>query len=388
MLKLARETAAWFWALPDLVLDGGLAVLLLAVEITVKNLQRGAYLGWSSWSMVVTLVVGSLALTVRRRAPRIALVAAALPTVQAVWTGFPVGDIGLSVALYTMADRCPRRQSAVALGLLVAGKIAVGILHPVSAVGIPVWGYFFSVARSFGCHRQTERALRGELEKRAHQLERERELRVRRATADERARIARDLHDIVAHSVSVMVLHTAAARRTLSRDPRRAEEAIAQVETIGRQSLNELRQLLGLLRPEGQESELRPQPSLAYLDDLIEGFREVGLAVDVLVAGADRPLPSVVDLSAYRIIQEALTNALKHAAANLVEVRIRYDPGELRLEINNDGSAKPTGTVLDEGGGHGLVGMRERAALVGGRLTAGHRPGGGFRVDAVLPTES
>jgi signal transduction histidine kinase len=386
MRTLAREAAARFWALPDLVLDGGLAVLLLAVEISVKNLQRSPYAGWSSIPMMVALVVGSLALTVRRRAPRIALLAAALPTVQAIWTGYPVGDIGLSVALYSMADRCPRRQSAVALALLVAGKIVVGILYPVSAVGIPVWAYFFSVARSFGCHRQTERALRGELEERAQQLERERELRVRRATVDERARIARDLHDIVAHSVSVMVVHTAAARRTLNRDPQRAEEAIAQVEVIGRQSLNELRQLLGLLRPEGHESELRPQPSLTYLDDLIEGFREVGLPVTLLTAGTVRPLPSVVDLSAYRIIQEALTNALKHASASLVEVRIRYDPGQLRLEINDDG-AGTTGTTLDDGGGHGLVGMRERAALVGGRLTTGQRPGRGFRVDAVLPTE-
>jgi signal transduction histidine kinase len=380
--------AARFRDLPHLVVDGGLGVLLLAVEVSVKNLHPAGYAGWSSRPMVLALVVGSLALTVRRRYPLVALVAASLPTVQAIWTGLPVGDIGLSVALYSMAARSPRRQSAVALGILVAGKIVVGVLYPVSAVGIPVWAYFFSVARSFGCHRQTEEALRRELEERARQLERERELRVRRATADERARIARDLHDIVAHSVSVMVLHTAAARRTLRRDPERAEESFAQVEAIGRQSLTELRQLLGLLRPEGHESELRPQPSLAYLDDLIEGFRDVGLPVEVTVTGAPRPLPSVADSCAYRIIQEALTNALKHAAASLVGVRIRYDPGELRLEVIDDGGGQAAGPVLDEGGGHGLVGMRERAALVGGSLTAGHRPGGGFRVDAVLPTEA
>jgi signal transduction histidine kinase len=382
----ASAVLAWLRGLPELVADGALALLLLGVEISVKHLEPG-YQGWSSPPTVVALIIGSLTLTVRRRAPRVALGAAAIPAALAIGTGFPVGDIGLSVALYTLADRCPRRQSLMVLALLIAGKVVVGVVHPVTAVGIPVWVYFFVVARAFGCHQQTERALRHELEHRARQLEHERELRVRRAAADERARIARDLHDVVAHSVSVMVLHTAAARRTLSHDPHRAAQAFAQVETTGRQSLTELRQLLGLLRQDDQPSDLRPAPSLDYLDDLVDGFREVGLSVVVRVDGDPRPLPPVVDVCAYRIAQEALTNALKHAAASRVEVTVGYEQGELRLVVADDGRGAPIGLVAGDEGGHGLLGMSERAALVGGRLIAGQRPGGGFRIDAALPTE-
>lgn len=377
-----ERVSAWARALPELVVDCALAVTLLAVELSVKTLEPG-YEGWSSPATVAALVVGSLGLSVRRRAPRVALALAALPAVQAVWTGFPIGDIGLSVALYTVAERCPRPQSAVALALLVAGKVVVGIVHPPSAVGIPVWSYFFVVARSFGCHQQTERALRRELEHRARELEHERELRVRRATADERARIARDLHDVVAHSVSVMVLHTAAARRTLARDPQRADEAFAQVEATGRQSLTELRQLLGLLRRDDQDTELRPQPSLTYLDDLVHGFREVGLPTTVRIVGEGRPLSPVVDLCAYRIVQEALTNTLKHADATEARVCVEYRGDELRVAVLDDGRTPDTGT--EDTVGHGLVGMRERAELVGGRVRAGRRADGGFAVHAVLP---
>jgi signal transduction histidine kinase len=381
-MRVVERVSARARALPEPVVDCALAVTLLVVELSVKTLEPG-YEGWSSPATMAALVVGSLGLSVRRRAPRVALVLAALPAVQAIWTGFPVGDIGLSVALYTVAERCPRPQSAAALALLVAGKVVVGIVHPPSAVGIPVWGYFFVVARSFGCHQQTERALRHELEQRARELEHERELRVRRAEADERARIARDLHDVVAHSVSVMVLHTSAARRTLNRDPQRADEAFAQVEATGRQSLTELRQLLGLLRRDDQGTELRPQPSLTYLDDLAHGFAEVGLPTTVRVVGEVPPLSPVVDLCAYRIVQEALTNTLKHAEATEAVVCIEYGQDELRVEVLDDGRGPDA--RAEHAVGHGLVGMRERAELVGGRVCTGRRPEGGFAVRAVLP---
>jgi signal transduction histidine kinase len=198
---------------------------------------------------------------------------------------------------------------------------------------------------------------------------------------EERARIARELHDVVAHSVSVMTVQTGAVRRLLTPDQERERETLLAVERTGREALNEMRRLLGMLRATDEAEGLAPQPSLRQLDTLVEQVREAGLPVELKVEGAPVDLPPGLDLSAYRIVQEALTNALKHAGPARATVAVRYGPDELELEIADDGRGAANGT----GTGGGLVGMRERAALVGGRLEAGPRNGGGYAVRARLP---
>jgi signal transduction histidine kinase len=212
----------------------------------------------------------------------------------------------------------------------------------------------------------------------------------RQAVNAERTRIPRELHDVVAHSVSVMVVQAGAARRVLDKDPDRASEAMASIESTGRQSLNELRRLLGMLRQaDGAATGRVPQPSIDDVDALLAQTREAGLPVTIEIEGEPRPLAPGVDLSAYRIVQEALTNTIKHAGPAEATVRLCYGADTLELVISDDGrgadceEAERTGAA-----GHGLVGMRERVSLFGGDLQVGNRPGGGFTVRATLPLEA
>jgi signal transduction histidine kinase len=224
------------------------------------------------------------------------------------------------------------------------------------------------------------------LEERAGRLEREQELATRVAVADERAHLARELHDVVAHSVSVMVVQAGAARRLLGRQPDRAGEALLAVESNGREALAELRRMLGVLTDEdGTGPALAPQPGLGQLDALVERVGAAGLPVEVRITGAPRPLSPGVDLTAYRIIQEALTNALKYAKGARTEVVVEFGDGELKLEVLNAGGVDllPAGA----GAGRGLLGMRERVSVYGGQLEAGGRPEGGFAVRASLPLQ-
>ena len=219
-------------------------------------------------------------------------------------------------------------------------------------------------------------------------LEREQAEQARRAVVDERARIARELHDVVAHNVSVMVVQSGAARRTIERDPERAREVLTSVESTGRQALDEMRRLLGVLRTEDEATDLRaPQPSVSHLDALVAQVCDAGLPVKLVVEGEPRPLSSGVDMSAYRIVQEALTNSLKHAGPAHAHVRVCFGDNDLRLEVTDDGRGIIADDPATNGGGHGLVGMRERVALFGGRLEAGPRTGGGYIVTATLPLE-
>ena len=210
-------------------------------------------------------------------------------------------------------------------------------------------------------------------------------LRAREALAEERARIARELHDIVAHSVTVMVLQTGVVRRRLTAAQEAERQLLAGVEDAGRDAVAELRRTLGLLRGDDSPA-LGPQPGLARLDDLVDQLKEAGLAVKVKVSGTAVPLPPSLDLSAYRILQEALTNVLKHSGTNRADVTISYRPDALALSVVDPGGPavqrpRPSGS----GGGHGLVGMRERVTMFGGTLAAAPQPGGGFTVVAELP---
>jgi signal transduction histidine kinase len=215
-------------------------------------------------------------------------------------------------------------------------------------------------------------------------LEADRAAAAKRAVAEERQRIARELHDVVAHSVSVMTVQAGAVRRLLQPDQERERLALETIEATGREALTEMRRLVGLLREQGATPEFGPQPSMRSVDVLVGTIRESGLPVELDVEGEPTELPPGIDLAAYRVIQEALTNALKYAGPARAWVTVRWKNGELELEIANDGSSEAGG----DGGGHGLVGLRERVSLVGGSIESGPRGGGGFVVKAHLPLEA
>jgi signal transduction histidine kinase len=217
---------------------------------------------------------------------------------------------------------------------------------------------------------------------RAAALERERDERERAAASEERQRIARELHDVVAHGVVLMVLQAQGARRIFDQDPERARAALGAIEETGQNALGELRRSLGLLRDRGAGTELRPQPGLADLDALVDEMRDAGLRVELRIEGAPRTLDDAVDRSAYRIVQEALTNTIKHAGLVATRVTISYAPDDLRVEIADDG---PGPQARGDGAGHGLAGMRERVRLYGGELDAHAGEGHGFVVRARIP---
>lgn len=223
-----------------------------------------------------------------------------------------------------------------------------------------------------------------ELKEQARQLEKERDENARRAVMDERVRIARELHDVVAHHVSVMGIQAGAARRILKQQPDKANEVLSQIEASSRQAVAELQRLLGFLREENHVDDIAPQPSLQQLDFLVNQIRTTGLTITVKKEGQEIPLPPGVDLSAYRIVQEALTNTLKHAGPVSADVTIRYMANAVELEIKDNGNV-PESETANENKGRGLIGMRERVSLHGGDFYAGRIPEGGFLVKAKLP---
>jgi signal transduction histidine kinase len=326
----------------------------------------------------------TLPLLLRRRFPFLApvavfvfLAAEALVTVDAVSES--QSNTLAILAAFGITGAQPDLRAAVAGAAVGYGFLAVIMARqtvPVEAVAFMVifaagvWG----IGRAVG-----ERGRRAEhLEERADRLERSHA----EAVAGERATIARELHDVIAHSVSVMTVQAGAARVLLDEEPARARESLVAVEETGRQALGEMRRLLGILRGDEHENRLAPQPGIADVDALVDHVRAAGLPVDVVVEGDPQRLPPGVDLAAYRVVQEALTNALKHAGAARAEVSIRYGPSALELAVTNDGHVRRNGRV-----GHGLVGMRERVALYGGEFEAGPRRGGGYAVRASLPMD-
>jgi signal transduction histidine kinase len=244
-------------------------------------------------------------------------------------------------------------------------------------------GAFVAVAWTTGfvLSRRAEQAR--EMAERARRLEREQIEAAHRAVSEERQRIARELHDVIAHSVSVMTVQTGAVRRLLKPEQEKERKALETVESTGREALTEMRRLVGLLREQGAMPEFSPQPGLATIDSLLDGVRAAGLPVELEVDGEPRDLPPGVDLAAYRVVQEALTNALKYAGPAHAWVAVGWGDDELSLEISNDGRGDGDG----DGGGHGLAGMRERVSLYGGAIESGERDGGGYVVRARLPLE-
>jgi signal transduction histidine kinase len=272
------------------------------------------------------------------------------------------------------------RTALVGLAVLWITLVDVSYHFEENALGDYIWIIaFFSVAWLAGAafHRRELQA--HELRQRAQRLEAERETLI----GEERRRIARELHDVVAHSVSVMTVQAGGVRRLLRADQEREREALLAVENTGREALTEMRRLLGMLRDTEETPSLAPQPGVENIGALVDAVRDAGLSVDYRVTGDPVPLPPGIDVSAYRIVQEALTNALKHAGPARAEVVVRYADDRLELEIVNDGAAEPNGASS----GHGLVGMEERVALYGGKLEAGPRREGGYAVRAELPVK-
>lgn len=384
-LRLHRET---LWRFGDWFL-----VFLLAgsaqYEIWVRALaEKGVPDPHAVHAAFVLLITVPLAW--RRRAPltvmSVVVLAAALESL--LFAPFPSFQpfVASIVAVYSVAAHCDRRRALLGAAIIFVALVPGELIHAltgdksVDLGALVVWATAWIGGRAL--RRWRLEAV--ELGQRASRLEREREEKARLAVAEERARIARELHDVVAHSVSVIVIQAQGAQRELQGDQRSVREALTTIESTGRQALVEMRRLLGILRRGDEELALAPQPSMRHLDGLVEHVREAGLPVEVQIEGDAAPLPPGVDVSAYRIVQEALTNALKHAGPARARVVVRYAGDELGLEISDDGQKARKRSE----GGHGLVGMRERVAVVGGVLESGRQPGGGFRVRARLPLDS
>jgi len=363
-----------------------LALLLFSASV----IGRSAALGRGRWLALPIAIALIVPLVLRRRAPTAVFVVTAIVALIQWAFAIPLGpgDLAILVALYTVAAHAERRDALAAtaivlLGIVMAatrfhfGEIPGSLLGP-AAIAL--------AALILGDDLRTRRAYLAELESRAERLEREREAETRRAVVEERAAIARELHDVVAHNLSVMVIQAEAASYSISEDPAQAQRAMRAVTDTGRQALDEMRRLLEVLRPDVANDARRPQPGLSEIPDLVDGVRQAGLAVELRIQGDPKPVAPGVQLALYRIVQEALTNTLKHAgrgAASAVE--LRFDLAQISARVSDDGqpSVRPR-----PGRGQGLVGMRERAAMYDGTLVTGPGPAGGFQVEVRFPVQA
>jgi signal transduction histidine kinase len=365
-----------------LVLFAAIAVL----EVVLRRDASGAP-RTTLWFVIPAIVVLALPTIGRRGHPFAAaatfwLLAAALSFVDGRLVTFPIGVFFLGmVASFLLGDLRDGRHAWIGLAIAVGGAAIVVYNQPMHTAGtfvfVPVlfgisWAAGFAVRSR---EQQTEAA-----EARAAQAEQGREAAARLAVAEERARIARELHDVVAHAVSVMVLQTGAVRHKLPEALDDEADALRGVEKTGRTALTEMRRLLGAMHRDDDDLELGPQPGVDGLGPLLEDVGRAGLPVELHVEGERFSLPAAIDLSAFRIVQEALTNTLKHARASRAEVTLRYAPSELEIEVRDDGR----GTTSSDGLGHGLVGVRERVKIFGGDMSA-EPNGGGFVLRARLP---
>lgn len=373
----------------DVVLATVLMVLSL-FDLFTRGLQ-GVY-PHSMWAHLPFVVVTSLPIAFRRRAPLAALIVFAVTQGAWIYSLYPLDQqpplipfVQLLVMVYTAAAYSDGRAARAA-----AAVVALGIITdiPTLAIGKPVGNVagpdmMMAIAFGIGLTFARNRRHAESLEERAARTDRERAEAVERAAAEERARIARELHDVISHDVSMMVLQASVERRVHSGDGSTAQ-TLANIEATGREALAELRRMLGVLRKGDEEPPLQPQPGLAQLPDLIERARAAGVPVDLVVDGTPVVVPPGLDIAAYRIVQESLTNVAKHAAGASVTATLRFRGGTLEIDVVDDGGSYASTAPLPRGG-HGLVGMQERVALFGGSLEAAQEGDGGFRVRALLP---
>jgi signal transduction histidine kinase len=377
--SIAREY--WFE-----LLIGALAIAAILQLVLGRN-SPGAP-STALWFAVPAAAVIVTPLFVRRRFPFAApaaywVLATALTFVDGLLIPFMISlfPVGLASA-FLLGNLRDSRQAWTGLAIVLGGITTVVFNIPGHATAelliIPV-NFGISWVAGFALRERAEKAEAAE--NRASQAEREREAAARIAVAEERARIARELHDIVAHAVSVMVLQVGAVRHQLPEALGEDRDALRGVERAGRTALAEMRRLLAAIRPDGDEAELVPQPGLDGLQSLLEEVGRAGLPVELHIDGKPFPLPRGIDLSAYRIVQEGLTNALKHARATNADVTVRYRSDEVQLEVRDNGQ----GSATSDGLGHGLVGVRERVKIYGGEMTAGAASEGGFVLSTRLP---
>ena len=378
------------WSLARRFWFDGLVVVGAGVSIAGAVVGQGRLHGPEGpmWLDIVLALIIAPPLLLRRRFPFGAPVAVGAGVVIASFADNSlvpfdfVAFLAGCAAVFLLAQLREPRQAVAGLAMAVGVEAIVvrndprgqvGQLVFVSLVFTVVWVVGFMLGRKF--------AEADEARERAARAEREREAEARAAVAEERARIARELHDVVGHSVSVMTVQASGVRRLLREDQHREREALLIVERTGREALAEMRRMVGVLRRPEEAPALAPQPSLEHVERLVEQAREAGLPVELRVRGEAVDLPAGVDLTAYRLVQEGLTNALKHANASHAEVLVDYGDGAIEVMVSDDGRGLGNG----DGGGHGLVGMRERAKLLGGRLHVRSTPGRGTRISAQVP---
>lgn len=369
---------------------GRLLAMPDSAEIARKLGEEAEWLRFQVIQWFAASAVGLAAMLVRSHLPVLSLaVTAGMTLVHATSQIAPVApvDVAAPIALFTLAAGATRRWvSYAALGLTLACAMLPGLLAVPDQItwagGSLVPPTVVALAWLFGDRSRTRRAYLDQVSQRALDLERERDQQAELATAAERARIARELHDAVAHGLSVIVIQAQAAAGSMERRPGTARAALAAIVATGRDSLTEMRRLLGLTRPDGQE--LAPLPGIGDLPTLVDRIRAAGLPVTLEQTGRPADLPTGVGLTAYRVVQEALTNALKHAGpAASVTVTVHYGPDVVELTVTDTGPG--AGGLPDERRGNGLRGMRERVAMLDGTLTAADGPRGGFQVRATLP---
>jgi signal transduction histidine kinase len=375
--------------LPALLPDVALAVALtvFAQLDLLLGIDESTRFG-PTWAVVVYTLVVTAVLVARRRAPlaTIVVLAAALAGPQLVtvltftlWGHF----VPMLVAAYSVARYADRSRAAVGVAVAVAAVVVLMLRVPSigTTANIPFAFVPLAVVVAVGRVLRRRHLSHVALSLQASRLSEDREAWVRDAVAAERARIARELHDVVAHCVSVMVIQAGAAEDLLDRDPEAARQPLHAVQVTGQEAVAELGRMLGLLRGDAAHDGLAPQPGVAQLPELLAQVRSAGLTVGYQVAGDPRELPPGIDVALYRLTQEALTNTLKHARGRRSDVVLRYSDAAVELSVTDDGR----GGADDVRPGHGLIGMRERVALYGGTVSAGPREGGGFLVDAVIP---
>jgi signal transduction histidine kinase len=400
-VKIIKRILQWFTSHPigtDILITLAFAVLAL-LNLYVN---WGTSSGLSSFLAVLLTLLVILPLAVRRRYPLGVLIFMTLAVIAFREFNIPESPFikyALLLALFNAGAYGRARFRNWVRGisaLLVIGLLTYSIffqqpgaevptqtiLYQISVILLDV--FLFAAAWWIGEVFRTRNQRELELQERTRQLEKERDENARRAVMDERVRIARELHDVVAHHVSVMGIQAGAARRILKQQPEKANDVLSQIEASSRQAVAELQRLLGFLREQNQVDDISPQPSLKQLDVLFNQMRLTGLSISVKIEGDEKPLPPGVDLSAYRIVQEALTNTLKHAGPVNANVTIRYLRDAVELEIKDNGNTNIT-EANKESKGRGIIGMRERVSLHGGEFQAGNLPKGGFTVKAKLP---
>jgi signal transduction histidine kinase len=363
----------------------GVALTVAALATTAEYVRLDAI-------SVPLLILQTLPIAWRRRNPVVVLLLTGGSITLYSVLGYPVvsSSLGVLIAFYTVAANEPRRlafKAAVASAICIFISIAAySALGTAAAASLLTMYLSFGMAWLIGDNLRVRRAYTRELENRALLLEREREEKAAQAVAEERTRIARELHDVVAHYVSVMVVQAAGARRVVDKDPKATKSALEAVESAGRTALTEMRRMLEVLRED--DTGMGPQPGLGEVDKLVDHVREAGLPVELSIEGQTCCLPAGMDLAAYRIVQEALTNTVKHGGKASARVRVRYTPDTLEIEVVDDGRGAAAPLLTGEDGrGHGLIGMKERVALFGGTLEVGPQLTGGYRVFARMPLE-